>query len=292
MIKKALFVGNTYLDITLDTVAIPLGDNKLRDQKYAVNLGGNATVAGCTVSRLGQVAEIVTPIANDELNVLIQELYKKEDIKIHPIDSNKSSLSVIIPNGIQRAIILCGEKDINTTTPQIDMSEFDIIHFDGHMPEITLDLAKQAKKAGVLTSLDGGTIRPGTEELLEYIDVAVVSEQFCQDLKLAHKDALNYLHTKGCKVAAITRGIRGVIGLEDGEFFKIPAMSEVTVKDSTGAGDIFHGAYVSNYLKNKQNSFKSHFEYANIVAGLAVQRLGTVSSIPSLEEIEQQKIID
>lgn len=292
MIKKALFVGNTYLDITLDTVAIPLGDNKLRDQKYAVNLGGNATVAGCTVSRLGQTAEIVTPIANDELNVLIQELYKKEDIKIHPIDSNKSSLSVIIPNGIQRAIILCGEKDIDTTTPQIDMSEFDIIHFDGHMPEITLELAKQAKKAGVLTSLDGGTIRPGTEELLEYIDIAVVSEQFCQDLKLAHKDALNYLHTKGCKVAAITRGIRGVIGLEDGEFFKIPAMSEVTVKDSTGAGDIFHGAYVSNYLKNKQNSFKSHFEYANIVAGLAVQRLGTVSSIPSLEEIEQQKIID
>jgi sugar/nucleoside kinase (ribokinase family) len=292
MIKKALFVGNTYLDITLDTVAIPLGDNKLRDQKYAVNLGGNATVAGCTVSRLGQTAEIVTPIANDELNVLIQELYKKEDIKIHPINSNKSSLSVIIPNGIQRAIILCGEKDIDTTTPQIDMSEFDIIHFDGHMPEITLELAKQAKKAGVLTSLDGGTIRPGTQELLEYIDVAVVSEQFCQDLKLAHKDALNYLHTKGCKVAAITRGIRGVIGLEDGEFFKIPAMSEVTVKDSTGAGDIFHGAYVSNYLKNKQNSFKSHFEYANIVAGLAVQRLGTVSSIPSLDEIEQQKIID
>lgn len=292
MTKKALFVGNTYLDITLDTVAIPLGDNKLRDQKYAINLGGNATVAGCTVSRLGQVAEIVTPIANDELNVLIQELYKKEDIKIHPIDSNKSSLSVIIPNGIQRAIILCGEKDIDTTTPQIDMSEFDIIHFDGHMPEITLELAKQAKKAGVLTSLDGGTIRPGTEELLEYIDVAVVSEQFCQDLKLAHKDALNYLHNKGCKVAAITRGIRGVIGLEDGEFFKIPAMSEVTVKDSTGAGDIFHGAYVSNYLKNKQNSFKSHFEYANIVAGLAVQRLGTVSSIPTIEEIEQQKIID
>lgn len=292
MTKKALFVGNTYLDITLDTVAIPLGDNKLRDQKYAVNLGGNATVAGCTVSRLGQVAEIVTPIANDELNVLIQELYKKEDIKIHPIDSNKSSLSVIIPNGIQRAIILCGEKDIDTTTPQIDMSEFDIIHFDGHMPEITLELAKQAKKAGVLTSLDGGTIRPGTQELLEYIDVAVVSEQFCQDLKLAHKDALNYLHSKGCKVAAITRGIRGIIGLEDGEFFKIPAMSEVTVKDSTGAGDIFHGAYVSSYLENNQNSFKSHFEYANIVAGLAVQRLGTVSSIPTIDEIKAKKITD
>tara|TARA_Y100001960_G_scaffold297455_1_gene343879 strand:- start:980 stop:1858 length:879 start_codon:yes stop_codon:yes gene_type:complete len=292
MTKNALFVGNTYLDITLDTVAIPLGDNKLRDQKYAVNLGGNATVAGCTVSRLGGTAEIVTPIANDKLNVLIQELYKKEDIKVHAIDSSKSSLSVIIPNGIQRAIILCGEKEIDTTTPQIDMSNFDIIHFDGHMPEITLELAKQAKKAGVLTSLDGGTVRQGTEELLEYIDVAVVSEQFCQDLKLEHKDALTYLHNKGCKVSAITRGIRGVIGLEDGEFFKIPAMSEVIVKDSTGAGDIFHGAYILDYLKNKDNSFKSHFEYANIVAGLAVQRLGTVSSIPTHDEIKAKKIID
>ena len=290
MTKKALFVGNTYLDITLDTVAIPLGDNKLRDQKYAVNLGGNATVAGCTVSRLGSTAEIITPVADDELNVLIQELYKKEDIKIHEIKSSKSSLSVIIPNGIQRAIILCGEKDIEDTIPEINFEEFDIIHFDGHMPELSLELAKQAKKAGVLTSLDGGTVRPGTKELLKYIDIAVVSEQFCDDLELSHEKTLNYLNQQGCKVSAITRGIRGVIGLENGEFFKIPAMSEIQVKDSTGAGDIFHGAYVQHYLENKQVEFKEHFEFANIVAGLAVQRLGTVSSIPTLKEIENKKI--
>tara|TARA_Y100001960_G_scaffold330271_1_gene423842 strand:+ start:2707 stop:3579 length:873 start_codon:yes stop_codon:yes gene_type:complete len=287
---KALFVGNTYLDITLDTVAIPLGDNKLRDQNYAVNLGGNATVAGCAVSRLGATAEIVTPVANDDLNVLIQELYKKEDIKIHAVDSSKTSLSVIIPNGIQRAIILCGDKDVDKTTPTIDMTQFDIIHFDGHMPEITLELAKQAKAAGVLTSLDGGTVRSGTEELLEYIDVAVVSEQFCDDLKLSHNATLEYLKGKGCKVSAITRGIRGVIALENDEFFKIPAMSEVKVKDSTGAGDIFHGAYVASYLHHPAQSFKKHFEYANIVAGLAVQRIGTVSSIPSLEEIAAGEI--
>jgi len=289
---KALFVGNTYLDITLDTVAIPLGDNKLRDQKYAVNLGGNATVAGCTVSRLGSKTEIITPMASDDLNVLIQELYKKEDIVIHAVEASKTSLSVIIPNGIQRAIILCGDKDIDNKTPTIDLSKFKIIHFDGHMPEITLELAKQAKQAGILTSLDGGTVRQGTKELLKYIDVAVVSEQFCNDLELSHKDTLEYLAQQGCKVSAITRGIRGVIGLEDGEFFKIPAMSEIKVKDSTGAGDIFHGAYVSNYLKNESESFKLHFEYATIVAGLAVQRLGTVSSIPTLEEIEKQEIIN
>lgn len=290
MTKKALFVGNTYLDITLDTVAIPLGDNKLRDQKYAVNLGGNATVAGCAVSRLGATAEIVTPVAKDDLNVLIQELYKKEDIKVHTVDASKTALSVIIPNGIQRAIILCGDNEISKETPQIELAGFDIIHFDGHMPEITLELAKQAKKAGVVTSLDGGTVRDGTEELLKHIDIAVVSEQFCDDLKLSHKQTLEYLKEKGCKVCAITRGIRGVIALENDEFFKISAMSEVKVKDSTGAGDIFHGAYVASYLHHPQQNFKKHFEYANIVAGLAVQRIGTVSSIPSLEEIAAGEI--
>lgn len=290
MNNTALFVGNTYLDITLDTVAIPLGDNKLRDQKYAINLGGNATVAGCTVSKLGGVAEIVTPIADDELNILIQELYKKEDIKVHSVKANKSSLSVIIPNGIQRAIILCGEKNIDKNTPKVDLSKYNVIHFDGHMPEITLDLAKQAKKLGILTSLDGGTIREGTKELLKYIDVAVVSEQFCKDLKMTHEETLNYLHIQGCKISAITRGVRGVIGLEGGKFFKIAPMPEISVKDSTGAGDIFHGAYVLNYLKQPKLAFKEHFEYANIVAGLAVQRIGTVSSIPTLEEIKNKEI--
>jgi sulfofructose kinase len=290
MTKKALFVGNTYLDITLDTVAIPLGDNKLRDQHYAVNLGGNATVAGCTVRKLGGNVEIITPTADDDLNVLIQELYKKQDIKVHSIKASKSALSVIIPNGIQRAIILCGDNKIETTTPTIDLSQFDIIHFDGHMPEITLELAKSAKKAGIITSLDGGTVRENTEELLKYIDIAVVSEQFCADLKLSHEQTLDYLKHKGCKVSAVTRGIRGVIGLDENNFFKIPAMSEVKVKDSTGAGDIFHGAYVANYLNHPTNTFKQHFEYATIVAGLAVQRLGTVSSIPTLEEIEDRKI--
>ena len=40
--------------------------------------------------------------------------------------------------------------------------------------------AQRCRKAGILTSLDGGGVRTNTHELLTYIDVAIVAERFCR----------------------------------------------------------------------------------------------------------------
>ena len=52
---RALFVGHTYIDVTVIADAMPEGDDKLVAHDYAVSFGGNAVTAAftCTFSAFG-----------------------------------------------------------------------------------------------------------------------------------------------------------------------------------------------------------------------------------------------
>ncbi len=75
---------------------------------------------------------------------------------------------------------------------KLDITSYDAVHLDGHQADAALYYARAARENGVLTSLDGGAMRVNTEEVLNYIDVAVVAEAFCAELKLTPKEALAF----------------------------------------------------------------------------------------------------
>lgn len=167
-----------------------------------------------------------------------------------------------------------------------------VVHIDGHQPETALYYVKQAREKGILTSLDGGTVRVNTDEILKYIDVAAVSERFCQVLGKSTEETIKYLLDKGAKVAAVTLGEQGVYYASKETDFKIeniPALpvDKEKVVDSTGAGDIFHGAYVYSFVNSPEKSWREHFEFAKVASALSIQKLGTEASIPSLDDIKE-----
>ena len=61
---------------------------------------------------------------------------------------------------------------------------------------------------------------------------------------------------------------------------------KVQAQDSTGAGDIFHGAFTYG-IANKFDIEKA-LRYANIAGAISVTRVGGRFSIPSLEEVESK----
>ena len=62
----------------------------------------------------------------------------------------------------------------------------------------------------------------------------------------------------------------------------MPAL-KVNVKDTTGAGDIFHGAFAYQYMKTK--NVEDAVKFANITAGLSTQSVGVKNSYPKLDEV-------
>jgi len=105
-------------------------------------------------------------------------------------------------------------------------------------------LFQEARARGIPTVLDGDVADPEVfRRLLPLADHAVLSEPALTAFTGSVEDrSLGALARFGCRVIAVTRGERGVSWYENGQLHRQAAYA-VDVVDTTGAGDVFHGAY-------------------------------------------------
>jgi sulfofructose kinase len=288
----ALFVGHSYIDVTMVADCMPSGDEKAVAKDYAVSFGGNAVTAAFTCSRLGIQTDLLTTMSDDWLGQMFWEMAHKYGVSIYPRKVARSSLSFVLPHAHKRAILRARDSAYLRPFMKLDVSTYEALHLDGHQADAALYYAKVFRERGLLTSLDGGAIRANTEEVLHHIDVAVVAESFCAQLKLTPLETLGYLAARGVKIAAVTEGERGLLWSdENGLISRMPALRVPSEKviDTSGAGDVFHGAYLVSFLRNRTARWADHFDFARAASAFKVQRLGNESGLPSLEDIKEMQ---
>ena len=286
---QALFIGQTYIDVTFITDHMPTGDEKHVASAYAVSFGGNAVTAAFCCAKLGIVPDLIATVANDWLGRMFQDMSAKYGISIHPRKVNSSSLSFIMPKDGKRAIVRCRDDEHIHPFPLLNLGGCRALHVDGHQPDAAIHYAKLCREAGILTSLDGGGLRTNTHELLEFIDVAIVAERLCEQMDLTPDKMLDYLKSRGCRVGGVTMGEQGLLWYDEtGAVRTLPALPipRERVLDTNGAGDVFHGAYVYSYLANPGKSWQDHFEFARAASTYKIQRLGNEAGLPTLADIE------
>src|SRR5947199_422173 len=181
---EALFIGQTYIDVTFVTERSPNGDEKIVAEDYAVSFGGNAVSAAFCCAKLGIVPELMTSLADDWLARMFLDMAAKYQISVHGRKVKESSLSFVMPNHGMRAIIRCRDDHYLHPVPPLDLTGCRALHLDGHQGDAAIAYAKTCRDAGILTSLDGGGMRSNTLDLLELIDVAVVSKRMCEQLQI------------------------------------------------------------------------------------------------------------
>jgi sugar/nucleoside kinase (ribokinase family) len=285
---RALFIGQTYIDITFLTDHMPTGDEKGVASQYAVSFGGNAVTAAFCCAKLGSLPDLLTPVADDWLGRMFLEMAAKYRLAIHPRRVKSSSLSFIMPNHGKRAIVRCRDDDYLEPFPIVDLAGCRALHVDGHQPDAAIHYAMEARKAGILTSLDGGGLRSNTHELLAHIDVAIVAERLCEQMSKNTNAMLDYLKSRGCRIGGVTLGERGMIWYDEtGAVRTLPALPvpESRVLDTSGAGDVFHGAYVHSYLARPDERWAEHFHFARAASAFKIQHLGNEAGLPSPSDI-------
>ena len=57
------------------------------------------------------------------------------------------------------------------------------------------------------------------------------------------------------------------------------------VIDTSGAGDVFHGAYLASYLRNPHRALGDHFDFARAASAFKVQHLGNEAGLPTLDDV-------
>jgi sugar/nucleoside kinase (ribokinase family) len=289
---QALFIGQTYIDVTFITDHMPVGDEKHVASDYAVSFGGNAVTAAFCCAKLGIEPDLIATIANDWLGRMFQDMATKYGISIHPRKVRTSSLSFIMPKEGKRAIVRCRDDHHIHPFPILNLTGCRILHVDGHQPDAAIHYAKQCREQGILTSLDGGGLRANTHELLEFIDVAIVAERLCEQMDMTPDAMIPYLKSRGCRIGGVTMGEHGLLWYDEkGAVKRLPALPipRHRVIDTNGAGDVFHGAYVYSYLAHPEKDWQHHFEFARAASTYKIQKLGNEAGLPTPADIEAVK---
>ena len=208
---QALFIGQAYIDITFLVDRIPQGDEKTVARDFAVAFGGNAVTAAFACARLGIVPDLLATLGDDWLGRMFMDMASSYRMPLHVRKVERSSLSFIMPNNGKRAIVRCRDDNYLHPFPQLNLNGCRTLHIDGHQGDAAIAYARLARERGILVSLDGGGVRDNTMELLSFVDVAMVSERFCEQLGRSAEDTIGLLADKGCRVAGVTLGEHGLV---------------------------------------------------------------------------------
>ncbi|HVO76895.1 MAG TPA: PfkB family carbohydrate kinase, partial [Candidatus Bathyarchaeia archaeon] len=157
------------------------------------------------------------------------------------------------------------------------------LFIDDLEPEAALTAARAARSKGIPVLIDAGSLRAGVRELLPHCDHIIASELFAEQVSAGGglTRSLEIIRSFGPETAVVTLGEKGCAFLSETGLVEVAGFS-VTAVDTTGAGDVFHGAYLYAVLQGWDTMRACTF--ANAVAALKCRRLGGRAGIPTLRE--------
>jgi ribokinase len=268
-------------------------DDKVQIIETLEQGGGPAATAISAAARLGAKTSFISAVGDDSRGELILKGLALEGIDTTGIklrlggqspvafcwiDENTGKRSIAWSHGTIKPL-QAEEVNINS------IRESGLLHLDGHHTDAAIHAAKAARKSNTAVMLDAGTIVPKIDELLSLTDIVIASEKFAENFT-GEKDsekALKKLFGKDTRFAAITLGAQGSLGFDGKTLFK-QAPFTVKVVDTTGAGDVFHGAFAYRYVNG--GSWKECMGFATVASALKCQKLGGRTGIPTLSEVE------
>ncbi|HYE73005.1 MAG TPA: PfkB family carbohydrate kinase, partial [Blastocatellia bacterium] len=155
--------------------------------------------------------------------------------------------------------------------PRDILQDVDVVLIDGHQMAVGVAIAQQAKAQNIPVVVDGGSWKPGFEQVLQFSNYVICSANFYPPDCHHAAAVFAYLTALGVPQIAITYGGQPIQYSTTDEMGAI-AVPSVNVVDTLGAGDIFHGAFCHFIL---QSSFKPALTEAAQVAARSCQCFGT-----------------
>ncbi|RPI20248.1 MAG: hypothetical protein EHM61_27465 [Acidobacteria bacterium] len=253
--------------------------------------GGQVATAAAQCARYGLRVRYIGRVGDDDIGRFSLSDLQKEpmDLMVEVVPDAFSQFSIIIvdrPTG-ERTIIWDRDPKLHYKEGELNREAITagkLLHIDGHDQPASIQAARWAREAGMKVSIDIDKVQPGVEELLSMIDFAIPSANFvCQFAGTSDwRQGLRELARVVPGFLACTLGSGGVGVLWDDEIVDVPGIS-VRAVDTTGAGDVFHGAFAYSLFQNW--SIERCLRFANVAGALACTRLGARAGIPSLEEV-------
>ena len=281
--------GNAAADFLAVFPHYPKLDERAMAKSFTQQGGGEAATAAVTISRLGARVSFVGKVGDDQMGIFIKDGLKKEGVDLSHliVEKDKSSLFAFIAidekSGKRtifwhRGTALIEAKEINKSF----ITSCSLLHLDHRNVEAATTAAGWAKKAGIPITLDLDLLNPELEKLVTKTSVVLGSETLSDHLSSKPSKAAEEILKLGPKIAVLTFGDQGcLVKTREEEFFQ-PAL-KVKPVDTTGAGDVFRGAFTYGIFKKWP--LRKTAQVASIVAAIKCTKVGGRTGIPTLEEV-------
>lgn len=270
----------------------PQLDDKVDAAKFSIQGGGPVPTAMATLAKLGADVCYVGKVGADPEGIFVKTQLKKEGVDVRFIFEDRKIRTarafVWVDKSTGKRTVVLGRQRKDHLHKR-DMTFLDSVstrylHLDARDPDINIFVARWAKKQGAEVFLDVGSPRKGVEKVFPYVDHLIVSRRFACGYAGTSDPiaACRKLMDQGFKTTVVTIGEEGCICATEKEIFHSPGF-EVKVVDTTGAGDVFHGAFIFGLLKKWPP--KRVAKFANACAALKCRKLGGRAGIPTLKEV-------
>lgn len=289
---KVVCIGHSTYDTTLPMDEYPTENLKYRINNHIECGGGPASNGAYLLAKWGMNTTIMSVIGDDYYGEKIIEDFEHIGANTKYLEQKKghmTSSSYIIANmsNGSRTIITSKKDPIRKLSQEINI-QADLILVDGEHPETAEKVLLSNPEA--ISIIDAGRVTEDTKRLGKLVKYVVCSKTFAEEFSNSKIDVNNIDTLIFCyeKLKEYFQNTI-IITLEDkGSFTKlenyeiIPSI-KVKALDSTGAGDIFHGAIT--YFIGNNYPLKTAIKYASITGAISVTRIGSRYSIPTLEEV-------
>ena len=287
-------VGLNATDTLLVVPHFPAYAGKVPFQDEMLSPGGQVASAMVTCSKLGLRAKYIGTVGDDERGRIQMESLRASNINLDHVQqrkgcANQSAYIIIDRTTGERTVLWrrpeCLRIDPGEITPD-QITSARLLHIDGHDTAAVEHAARIARQAGMPVTVDVDTIYHGFDRVLPYVDYLVASSEF--PVQWTNESdpfkALEVIQKEyKMRVAAMTLGAHGALALADGQFIYSPAFV-VNCADTTGAGDVFHGAFCYAVLESMP--MREALDFSNAMAALNCTALGARGGIGGLAEVK------
>jgi len=288
-------VGLNATDTMIVIPHFPAYGGKAPFTREFVSVGGQVASAMVTCAHLGLRAKYIGTVGDDERGRIQLDSLRESGVNIDHVQQrsncpNQSAYIIIDQSTGERTVFWSRPDCLRISPAQIDESQITcahLLHIDGHDTTAVEHAAGIARSHGIPVTVDVDTIYSGFDRVLPLVDYLIASSEFPAHWTGIEDpfDALSTIQAKfGMRVAAMTLGAQGSLALVDGVFIYSPAFV-VNCVDTTGAGDVFHGAFCYSVLQKMPVA--EALEFSNAMAALNCMALGARGGIAKMEDARQ-----
>jgi sugar/nucleoside kinase (ribokinase family) len=286
--------GTNAVDYLIRVPEFPRYDTKIEISGYSRQAGGEIASTMAGLQRLGLRTAYAGRFGDDELGESGRSSLLEEGVDLHYAEtaagtSTQVGFIIIDDTTGERTVLWQRETGLAYSAddaPIAAAARGKVLHMTPHDTDACIAMAKAARAAGVIVSLDIDNNFPSVGKLLPLVDIFSAAPRLVTQLTgKKGADALAEIQRRyGCPVACMTLGRDGSIALCGGKVIETDGFEAPGgCVDTTGAGDAFRVGLLYGLLTGA--AVDESFRVANAVAALKCRGIGARSALPDKQEL-------